>query len=430
MRHEEESLFVEFTKIISLRGIIMERYTIKFTGKQRTWLPGCMIRVEIYNIFYDNIDKCFFLQAKYKNLFTKEIKSMWIGVIEYDDAGNKIGESNDILYLDVNAEHLAFFGHKTSIKLTTNSVGNVKIVIQKVAFVDGSTWRNEENKLGFEIPYNSAEVEFGEFYEQYKIEIEKYHLKNECAYAENQYSWVCVCGQGNESQNLECCNCHVNREKLKKISDIEYLRQALEERRKKAEEEGLKKKERNKRNARIAIEGIAIILVLIIAGIFTYKSIIVPNNVYKNAKRLYEAGNYEKAKNIFSSLGSYKDAEKYAEECDIQVLEIANKKKYEVAMRKMQTGDYINAIKEFEALGTYSDSEEQAENVKKIVEYKDGLMKKESGDLKGAIKVFEELGTYSDSEEQVENIKKWSTRMDWKKRSLGILKELSKYLKN
>ena len=164
--------------------------------------------------------------------------------------------------------------------------------------------------------------------------------------------------------------------------------------------------ERNKRKyAIMTIAGIAIVLVLIIAGSFTYKNIIIPNNIYKNAQNLYEAGEYEQAKKVFSSLGNFKDAEKCIQECDIQMVEAVNKKKYDAAMEKMQTGDYKNAIIEFEALGTYSDSEEQVENTKKM-KYNYGLAKMESGDFEGAIKEFEELGTYSDSKEQVKNAKK------------------------
>jgi hypothetical protein len=161
--------------------------------------------------------------------------------------------------------------------------------------------------------------------------------------------------------------------------------------------------EEKKRNEKIkiAIVDVVAVIALAVIGMSVYNNIIAPYRTYLNAKSLYESQEYENAKSEFSSLGNYKDAESWVEECDVQITEIKNKENYDSAIADLEDGNYNDAIEKFTSLDNYSDSTEKLNEAKKM-KY-DAAMKEYALDnvvgKKLAYEMFTQLGDFEDSEE-------------------------------
>ena len=80
--------------------------------------------------------------------------------------------------------------------------------------------------------------------------------------------------------------------------------------------------------------------------------VIVPDNKYKKATKLFEDGSYSEAKVLFEGLENYKDSADWHTKCDQKITEIA----YESAVNKFNSGDYNGALEDFNSLGDYSNS--------------------------------------------------------------------------
>ena len=73
--------------------------------------------------------------------------------------------------------------------------------------------------------------------------------------------------------------------------------------------------------------------------------VIIPNNKYRAAVALMEAGNYKDAISAFEAMNGYKDSEAQIGNC-----------KYQQAVELMEAGNYKDAIFAFEAVGDYKDA--------------------------------------------------------------------------
>ena len=77
----------------------------------------------------------------------------------------------------------------------------------------------------------------------------------------------------------------------------------------------------------------------------------------ENAKILYAAGEYVKAREAFAALG----LEDEARACDAQLLRLKNEEDYGAAEAQLQSGDFLGAKEAFLALGDYGDASLRAQ---------------------------------------------------------------------
>ena len=77
----------------------------------------------------------------------------------------------------------------------------------------------------------------------------------------------------------------------------------------------------------------------------------------ENAKTLYAAGEYVKAREAFAALG----LEDEARACDAQLLRLKNEEDYGAAEAQLQSGDFLGAKEAFLALGDYGDASLRAQ---------------------------------------------------------------------
>lgn len=112
---------------------------------------------------------------------------------------------------------------------------------------------------------------------------------------------------------------------------------------------------------------------------------LIEHRTYLDAKKLMQSGDYEAAKALFSSVSRHLDAAALMTECD-----------YLSACQLENEGEYLSALHAFEALGNYSDSAARISALKDTL-YTQGVGLANSGDFSRAHAVFEALGEHLDS---------------------------------
>ncbi len=97
---------------------------------------------------------------------------------------------------------------------------------------------------------------------------------------------------------------------------------------------------------------ICLAAVLVAAAALVFTKVILPNNRYKAAVRLYEEGKYEQALDAFAAMKGYKDSAEQIERCKTGLKD----KSYAAAVELYEGGKYREAIDAFKALDGYKDS--------------------------------------------------------------------------
>ncbi len=121
--------------------------------------------------------------------------------------------------------------------------------------------------------------------------------------------------------------------------------------------------------------------------------------LYKQAMAYYKAEEYRDAKEIFTSLGSYKDSADYVKKCTTKIMHAD----YRQAKELYKAGDYQAAYALFTSLGKFSDSRDRAEQAAEMIAaqeqaayekqcYEQGLALLATGDWEGARAALIEAG--------------------------------------
>ena len=112
---------------------------------------------------------------------------------------------------------------------------------------------------------------------------------------------------------------------------------------------------------------------------------LIEHRTYLDAKRLMQSGDYEAAKELFISVSGHLDAAALITECD-----------YLSACKLENEGEDLSALKAFEALESYSDSAERISGLKDRL-YLQAHDLANNGDFTRAYGIFDALGEYLDS---------------------------------
>ena len=107
---------------------------------------------------------------------------------------------------------------------------------------------------------------------------------------------------------------------------------------------------------------------------------------YSKAKELFDAGEYQQAKEAFVALADYEDSAEMAKKCD-----------YQLGLKLLEAGNFTDAKEAFAALGDYEDAPELA----KKCDYQLAKKLLEEGKNQDALDLLRNLGDYEDSQDLV-----------------------------
>ncbi len=189
------------------------------------------------------------------------------------------------------------------------------VTVMKAGPAGDVIWVNETGERGIKLPEMQVLWQTDPMYNQ---------IKRECAgLTEARYipdsidgAWRCTCGGVNLDTSRDCGECGCSREWLISHFDREYL--AAENAKYSASSEKTKKI-RKKPDINGVSTGIKAIFILVAAALLLSLTVLtvvffIPQSRYTEAKKMAESGDFDRAIEIFISLGDYSDAAELAEE--------------------------------------------------------------------------------------------------------------------
>ena len=271
------------------------------------------IHITSWEIKKDDTNLVLFVD--FLNVSNKDISAVMFSAVGLNSFGDKILTNGKELF-DVIGQDLSIAPKKSgkiSVVLNNTDIRKIELQVKKVSFSDGTIIDNIESRWidtrqgnlnHLHIDCVKRENQQGEFY----------------SIIENDY-WQCVCGFVNVGN--ECVLCNMNKgssikftkdnieETYKKYLDELEQERIKEEARQKAEklkeEETLKEnKKREKRNRKILMIVISVIVFGVIVALLL-NNVIIPKQRYKTAVSYFENQEYEEAYKIFSSIDKYVD---------------------------------------------------------------------------------------------------------------------------
>ncbi|MCL2811949.1 MAG: hypothetical protein FWD25_08705 [Clostridia bacterium] len=361
------------------------------------------------------------------NLSSQMVRSVQVSLTLLDAEGNALFRRVERV-MGLEAAGKNWFEANVAVE-NEDWLQRIDLGIEKVWFDDATVWRIGEGK------YHNYEPNLlapGRLLE---------HLKraagpDAAGFPSDQGTiWVCVCGRPNLATEAECRRC--GRDKQQVFAQYnpaavqaqieEQDRQQQEQAKRKAEEAAreeaqrktLEARRRRKRRIRVALMSTALTLAI---GAYLFVSFGLPELRYRQAGDLLLNGDPQRAKEIFLSLGDYRQADQRVQEADYgiakgmlasqdetkreqglraldamtdssQALGEASAYRYSQAYRAMDEGDYQLAETLLMLLGEYEDSPEML----KDATYQLAGQAMNRGEYEAAGRRFAALGDYRDA---------------------------------
>lgn len=335
-----------------------QRYHVINTALPNVWTKNCPVQVEKYQIVMDHTTHQLLFRIRLFNNSDHVLHSVYINILCFDDTNDFIGEMQNVALQSIDASPHTSFGDSEILFLSHPNTTHAKISVSKIAFLDGTIWKDIGQTLTFHKPeLKKVSIRY-KFYQQLERDFKKKGLPLKYMYQEGlaQEYWCCSCGHLNDTPS--CHRCGAEQEWLIEHFDESYLsdssqrflelqeREAVEQKKKldaaKHLEDTLERK-RKKKNRRILIAIVSFPIVLIILSTIAIllSSIVMPDLYSYYKARYYErTSQTEKAISIYDSLGSYKNSENHL---------YNNQYKYvqnHLPMENSKAMEYLNELRE------------------------------------------------------------------------------------
>ena len=274
-----------------------------------------------------------------------------------------------------------------------------KFAEAKSLFESIADYKDAGNKIGDCAELIEKKRKDGIYYNAMSLATEKSIKRQQRAI--EQYRTIS--GWKDADEQIAACEKRIEEIKAKEEADrIEAER--------KAEEMRIAAEKRKKKNKKIALivaivlaAATAVLILLftvIMPAIRSYQAKLLQEQEYEAAVALYNAGEYEHAKNAFSQLVGYKDSSSYLNKCKKSI----NDQDYDTALALYNNGKYQEAMSSFKSLNGYKNSEEMIEKCQITIidhDYDAALGLYKAGEYENAKNAFVKLNGYKDSEEMI-----------------------------
>ena len=330
-----------------------ERYSKLFSLPENQYAADAPVLIAAGALLKDNQTGKALAQIKFKSISEKQIKAVKVSVAAFDVAGKELEGVTEYQYLDLNVERNAEFGQKQAITLPDAVARSFKVNCTDVFFADGSAWNAAPDASWKTLPTQMTVADkLGSLAAQYQRDTS---TKSKFVPVEHEDLWFCSCGALNHSDEEKCHSCKQAKADLFAALNLETLDQRNEEYKAAEAEKAVKQAEADKiqsaKTKKFAIIAAAVIAVVVTVSLLV-TNVIIPNNQYKDAVALMEAGKYKEAIAIFESLEGRKDSKDKIDEC-----------KYNNALMLIESGKLAEAYDALMALNGYKDSAEKAQTV-------------------------------------------------------------------
>ncbi len=362
-------------------------YEKVFSAEKELYAAGCPVIIEAGALQKNTKNNKVYAQLKFRNIGMADIKAMKLSLNTFDSVSETVNKGFEYQYLDCNAKRDGEFGQRTLIELSDASVRSFEAEVTEILFDDGTLL--SEHFSGFSAFPEKVSLKDAlgeEFYSQY--------IRDVGAGAEYKPFvcgdlWVCTCGALNRQDEEKCHSCEREKEVQLEALDTDKLKEKkaaaekalkAEQERKELERAAEAKKKRTKVTVTLAVI-CAIVFGIVFMINYTDKS-----DRYNQAVALLEESKYDKAKEMFKELGSFKDSEEQVLNTD-----------YIHAKAYLEDNDYAEGFELLKKLGDYKDSKELlSEAQSNLYEKADSLLEtgKDQNDIYWSYEYFELLKSY------------------------------------
>ena len=332
------------------------------------------------------------------NLCHQMVRSVQVSLTLLDGEGNALLRRVERV-MGLNAPGKEWFEANVEVE-DEGWVQRIDLVIEKVWFDDATVWRIGEGKYH---KYEPNLLSPGRLLE---------HLQRAagpdaaCFPSDQGAIWVCVCGRPNLSSEPECRRCGRDKQQVftkytpaAVQTQIEEQDRQQQEQAKRAHEEAVReeaqrqaqeKRRRHKRRLRTALMTTALTLAI---GAYLFVTFGLPELRYRQAMDLLHNGHHQRAKEIFLSLGDYRQADRRLQETD-----------FGIARAMLDSEDDAERERGLRALDAMTDFP-QAHAQARAFRYGEALAAMDEGDYRRAETLLLQLGDgdYEDAPEMLLN---------------------------
>lgn len=349
--------------------------------------PGGRVLMEDCSVIRDEKTGRNYVRFRFRQFSEKHLAAMLIDVACSDPWGNETERLTNVQFNDLNVNEKTPFGQTSPVPLTDENSRRFSVVLRQLAYKDGSILSPEETGEPLQSK-TKLEDHFSRdaLLEQYRKEtapaavylpFEQKSVRSCCCGAlyRSSEDRCPVCGVGFDASVsllsetiLEEHIAAAEREREEALAKqreakAEEERLSAERARREAEEKekeaAVLRGKKRKLLRRIAVAaGAAAAVTGIVLAMLLY---VIPSSRCKKGAEALSQGEYDEAIACFSAAGSFQDAEAQLQEA-----------KYEKAASLMETESFSEAKELFDSLGTYRDSKKLAEQSGAEALYQDG----------------------------------------------------------
>lgn len=382
-----------------------DRFTKIYNLPSNLYCEGAPVIIRAGALHIDNLSGKVAAQLKMQSISPKAIKTVTISIVPVDGSGKKIDPPTVFQYLDLSVERDQEFGQKRIIYLPDKNTRSFEMRVNEVIFSDNSIWSSADGEWA---PIQTQDRIHEAFSDSELIKQFKIQYGNSAEFFPSQQIdlVLCTCGEVNRNGESLCHKCGNNlefvlaydaesleRDKDARLVEEKAKAEAEEAARiAEAEKKALEKQEKLKRvkavlkRVTLAL-ACAAALALAVYGIGWHA---VPAIRYNSADKALSEKDFDRAYNIFTALGDYKDSGTRATET-----------LYEKGLFLKENEEFSDAAIEFEKISDYLDSAEQAVFCKNKAYYLEAKALLESKEYEKAAAAFADLGDFEDSAELV-----------------------------
>ena len=369
-----------------------ERYTRLFTLPPDLYTVGSPLVIAAGALLKDTQTGRVLAQLKLRSVSDQPIRAVKLRVVGYD-VSEAILCREEHEYLDLDVRRDTLFGAKEAILLPSSSVRSFTAELLAVYYADGTSYLYEDSRWE-PLPAQedlSSRLFDGELIRQYRLDTSE---KSRYVPLETRDLWLCSCGEINHP--FECCHrCGLDLDSLKRLLDVEVLRENKKQRLLDEASEAARRDEQRQSLAyKLKRAGLILIPVLLIGALLLAVYIVSSKRDarYRSADELFAAGSYSEAAELYEALGSYRDA---ASKADAARDAAARVSSYSRAGKLLENGRYDDAYDAYLSLGAYQDAAQLAleAHYRKALE----LIEKGPEAYDEAIALLTELGDYAEA---------------------------------
>lgn len=368
-----------------------QRYQTLSSAEQYLFSPSCPVWVQKYQLSWDVQTGNRLLQCRMVNVSEKAVTAVYLRVLCRDEQGQGLTMLHVVPVTGLFVTPGELFGDDKVVTLWPKRTAFAEVFAERVCFSDGTAW-NEQLPPDYEAIPAPAQVRPEDaLYPKLALAAREGGARNDFYFRATKRIWICTCGLPNSSTVLRCRHCGADRTWLERHMDVltlsappapeppvpatepeppapavtqepqiqaplekfdlaSYLTAEPMHSPVPAQEEfpviqsrpepapeppAPAEKPKKRRGGRIAAIVLAILLFLGVGAWIAWRQFLAPYLRYQEAVSAQENGDYEKALEIFRTLGGYEDSEARIAECE-----------FRLALESFRTGDYAAAYEQ------------------------------------------------------------------------------------